>query len=257
MQTITVNTLDDFLKVGEVNRYNALVVPANVMLEVGGRIDLPFSLKTGGNTVIRGTTPDAELNLNVDSTIIGTASSRMMSLSNIRLGGDSSKGLFYLNTNYVHSLALHNVTVDANSFGDVDVDNLTLSECSFINPHMDALKIHTALTLNLRGIRYDGNECLIDATNAVVHGQISVADVYMSNRHAGLFLLNDLAKNPRLGTRPDINRCRNKRYIIQDRSVILRHIQGLPNPRDIFKWRDERGLIRSVDRDVANRLILD
>lgn len=258
METVKVNKPEDFVSLaGGINNYNAVAIPANLRVEVGGRLDLPFSLKTGGNTIIVGTTPDAEINLLKDATIIGTRSSRMLSLSNLRLGGDSTKGIFYLHRNFVHSLGLNNVVVLADSMGEIEVDHLTITGSSFINPHMNSLIFNTGISINLRGIRYDGIDTLIDATNAVVHGNITVSDVYFKERTAGLFLLDDLFKTAGQGGRPDLTKSRYKRYVLQDHSVTLNAIQGIPDPRDVFKVRDEHGVIKSTARATANRLILD
>lgn len=232
-------------QIASIGRNGVYILKENIIVEVQGQLEIDNPLKVSGNATFTGT-DGSSLTFTEKGSFNCSTSARRLLLSDLVLRSETDKPLFNVAQNTARSLVMHNVQVDAKTLGSCHAQNITMSQCSFLNADMTSMILgHHVDSLILNGVRHDGDTCLFDGCQTTFQGVGLVADAYIKNPDSGLILLNDKTRQHM-----------DKRYLVPHKTFILTNIQGLTKPLDIFRQKTEFKYLTSMGYNLTEQYVI-
>lgn len=241
----TIEKAKDLAKISTVGRNGVYLLHENVDVEVHGQIEIKNPIKVSGSTSFTGA-DGSSLIFTEKGSINCSTNARRLCINDLTLRSESDKPIFGIAQNTARSLVLHRVAVDGLALGQCKSQNITMSQCSFLNADMSPMVLGNYVdSLVLSGIRHDGVACLLDGCQTSFDGVGLIADVYIKCNESGLLLLNDKSDAQT-----------DRRYSIPHNSFILTNIQGLNRDLDVFRQKLEKGYVTSLDYKLTEQYVI-
>lgn len=231
--------------IATVARNGVIMLQENVDIEVQGQVEITDPIKVSGSTSFTGV-DGASIKFVNKGAFSCSSNARRLSITNLALRSDMDKSIISVAPKTARTLVLHGVVVDAKVLGKSAAQNITMSQCSFLNKEMSPLELGNCVdTLTLSEIRHDSIHCLLDATKTTFDGVGLITDIYIKDEESGLLLLND-----KVTTDSD------KRYSIARGSFIVKNVQGIVRDLDIFRERLENGYVMPVEYALTKQYVI-